>query len=754
MRRSFGFIIAFLLVNTSAAVLSANQVRAEVSTFNAPTNDDIGAASSIENGSVVTARGSVSASNVGGSLEVDETSKVFELSPESAEATTSSVWFKIRLSPGKWRISTTDVTVDHILAIGTVAGSPSISDFTLLARGDWTGYLGGTGSYNPEKLLVLSVPSETTYYIAIANHDYLGSTGTFTLNWTPIDALANSAPVNNNFADRLDLNLGRTAGQPVFKYGLTVEGATLEQGETAKFTAEREDKASNCDGDEEDSWCPDSQIMHTVWFEVTLGVGKWSFVPEIDSRTRGDNDQTLGLFTSSSSTPTFQDLTNVTNGPTLLRDVTAETKYYIAYSFDYWADHQPVDRLLPSFDLRIRPVVAVNAVSSVQASVADNFASVSWDVPSNSGSLSVFDLGYTVELQHESYLDPAVPQRSWPVTRSCRVHEQWFQMTNSFGRACDFDRLAPGRWYVRIMVFDYDQYVGGSVSNSDFQVTAQWNDSFSAQTVLSGQTGSEIDNVGFATLEPNEPVHGETQTWSSLWYSFTPPSTGTYTFSSEGTFWAGAHFQMLTSVFEGDSLGSLRKIAYGRSATFDAAAGSTYRIAVSLTSDYMFEGFSDFGQDQAVTAIKTVWNYAAPPVIEPEKSEGVPSKQPTTETPAPAPVVPETPQVVTPSPLPPSVTPVSTTANPVTITASKPASLKTLASSAGLSVPKGAKTKLVVAGSSKRYCKVVGTTVRAVASGKCVVTVSVTTPAKGKTKAVTKTKRVTLTVNVPKKAKK
>lgn len=134
-----------------------------------------------------------------------------------------------------------------------------------------------------------------------------------------------------------------------------------------------------------------------------------------------------------------------------------------------------------------------------------------------------------------------------------------------------------------------------------------------------------------------------------------------------------------------------------------------------------------------------------------------PTVNPTPEVVAPLPVatpLPVTqPEVTQPQPSASASLPVPEVKKSLTVTTTRPATAKSIASSAGLTIPKGAKTKLSVASSSKKNCKVVGLTIRAVASGNCVVTVSVTTPAKGKIKATTKSKKVTLTVVAAKKKK-
>ena len=108
------------------------------------------------------------------------------------------------------------------------------------------------------------------------------------------------------------------------------------------------------------------------------------------------------------------------------------------------------------------------------------------------------------------------------------------------------------------------------------------NDDFNAAAVITGDTTTGTTRG--ASKEPGEPEHFEDGGDVSVWYSWTPSETGTASLNAcdyEDDYVAGI------AVYTGDALNSLTKVddGYCRS-TFEAAAGTTYRIAVLGYSSY------------------------------------------------------------------------------------------------------------------------------------------------------------------------
>jgi uncharacterized repeat protein (TIGR03803 family) len=109
------------------------------------------------------------------------------------------------------------------------------------------------------------------------------------------------------------------------------------------------------------------------------------------------------------------------------------------------------------------------------------------------------------------------------------------------------------------------------------------NDRFSNAQVISGSSGSVTGSNTSANKEQGEPDHAGNPGGSSIWYRWTAPATGPYSFN---TF--GSSFDTLLAVYTGSSVGSLAVVAtnddYGAElvseVTVPAIAGTTYQIAV------------------------------------------------------------------------------------------------------------------------------------------------------------------------------
>jgi subtilisin family serine protease len=111
-------------------------------------------------------------------------------------------------------------------------------------------------------------------------------------------------------------------------------------------------------------------------------------------------------------------------------------------------------------------------------------------------------------------------------------------------------------------------------------------DMFSQAAVISGPMGSLPGSNLTATKEPGEPEHCLNDGGASVWFAWTAPTTGRYSFRmNAGTLALGC-----VSVYQGASVSTLTLVAGdpwgdpppadGRIATFDAIAGTQFRIAV------------------------------------------------------------------------------------------------------------------------------------------------------------------------------
>ena len=116
------------------------------------------------------------------------------------------------------------------------------------------------------------------------------------------------------------------------------------------------------------------------------------------------------------------------------------------------------------------------------------------------------------------------------------------------------------------------------MSNANFVFVAPVsNDNFAKATTLPGAAARITGNNAGATKEPGEPDHAGQPGGKSIWYSWTPASTGPETFT---TF--GSSFDTLLAVYTGTSVAALTAVAsnddYGNtvtsSVTFLAQAGT------------------------------------------------------------------------------------------------------------------------------------------------------------------------------------
>jgi hypothetical protein len=128
--------------------------------------------------------------------------------------------------------------------------------------------------------------------------------------------------------------------------------------------------------------------------------------------------------------------------------------------------------------------------------------------------------------------------------------------------------------------------------------TVHANDAFTNATTLSGSIGTNNLTLYRTTRETGEPVHASVTTVGSVWFKWTPTSSGLVTFD---TLKSVADTDTVLAAYTGSSVGSLTvvasnddaKVASGlttikvkrSSISFNATAGTTYRIAVASKSE-------------------------------------------------------------------------------------------------------------------------------------------------------------------------
>ncbi|MCX6873973.1 MAG: S8 family serine peptidase [Verrucomicrobia bacterium] len=125
---------------------------------------------------------------------------------------------------------------------------------------------------------------------------------------------------------------------------------------------------------------------------------------------------------------------------------------------------------------------------------------------------------------------------------------------------------------------------GSVVSAASFTVVnAPANDAFASAQVIAGNSGSVSGRNTDASKEVNEPNHAGNPGGRSVWYAWTAPANGLWTFDTQGS-----NFDTVLGIYTGNPVGALALVASNDDsspgtisrATFTAVAGTIYRIAV------------------------------------------------------------------------------------------------------------------------------------------------------------------------------
>ena len=134
-------------------------------------------------------------------------------------------------------------------------------------------------------------------------------------------------------------------------------------------------------------------------------------------------------------------------------------------------------------------------------------------------------------------------------------------------------------------VLDYSEDVPASTSARFYRVaTAPPNDLFTNRIEVAGMPLTVLgSNVG-ASKEPGEPNHANSEGGTSVWYSWTAPSSGPVKITISGT-----NFHARVGVYTGTVLTNLRLIASGIGSSnnpvaFSGLTGTNYLVAVDGAS--------------------------------------------------------------------------------------------------------------------------------------------------------------------------
>ncbi len=146
-------------------------------------------------------------------------------------------------------------------------------------------------------------------------------------------------------------------------------------------------------------------------------------------------------------------------------------------------------------------------------------------------------------------------------------------------------QVVSGTTYYIAVDGDSSTQVGDVVLNWQPTPPLAANDIFANASVITENTGTVYTHNFNTTAEVGEPNHGdgEPSAFSSIWFSWTAPFSGSVLFDT-----AGSDYETVLAVYTGTAVNSLTKLAEDENEIlrihsrvyFSATAGSTYYIAV------------------------------------------------------------------------------------------------------------------------------------------------------------------------------
>ena len=154
----------------------------------------------------------------------------------------------------------------------------------------------------------------------------------------------------------------------------------------------------------------------------------------------------------------------------------------------------------------------------------------------------------------------------------------------------------------RIAVAAYTSGAGGSVV---LNFNPAWNDAFANCLVVSGTNGSASGSTRGATREEGEPAHAGGTGTNSIWYCWTAPISGPFTFDT-----VGSSFDTLLGVYTGSEVNALTTVASDN----DSAGAGASRVTFNAVSNTLYRIAID-GVASAVGVARLNWTGPSAPVI-------------------------------------------------------------------------------------------------------------------------------------------
>lgn len=178
---------------------------------------------------------------------------------------------------------------------------------------------------------------------------------------------------------------------------------------------------------------------------------------------------------------------------------------------------------------------------------------------------------------------------------------------------CEFPRLGNGDWDLDVYAEDAPVRLESvHYQENSVNILNTSNDYFAAAVPLLIDSGQIPDFLVASTLENDEPSHQAQPTFSSVWYTYTPTTAGTSTFSvAETDLVNPLDINPVVSIFTGTQLANLTRVATSpRSVSWQATAGQRYYVAVSSIEDFALRSSRFSLHDFSLT-----WTLVPPPQV-------------------------------------------------------------------------------------------------------------------------------------------
>ena len=482
----------------------------------------------------------------GGAVSGDNAPATVQTNPDEPGGFSHTVWYRYQPTAD----TRTSFTLETEYARGSLAIYTGDALDTLEPAGE---PVSGASTLN----LALDVTANTTYWIQVGAAEDTG--GLFALGWFP-------APPNDAFAGALPLS--PPSGGAI---GGDNSTATSEAGEPGNFG-------------------------NTLWYSYTSDTsGLVSF--HLDTRyTRAS----LGVYTGTA-------LGNlVAAAPTASGDSSEAVNLNAQAGTTYWVQVGAVDDTGGPFTLSWTGTPANDAMVNASA------------FPALNGEVQGDNAGATVEEGEDNSFGHTVwysvtPQQAGTLALSLQTSDWAGAMTVYTGTA--FPLVNAGGPVHGTASLQFNVHLDANVryliqvgadDSSGGPFTLSWtfqpdnrpvNDDFADAIGLQGDSGSATGTTVGATVEDGEPtslIEADEPTGFTIWWNWTAPATGDYTFDTFGStlpsgapdldttlaVFTGPGVSELTEVTSNDDAGSTQDTELNSQVTFTAQQGTTYRIQV------------------------------------------------------------------------------------------------------------------------------------------------------------------------------